>query len=90
MLHVPVLLEESLSYLVSQQNGNYIDCTYGRGGHTKSILKLLSNDGFLTAFDKDRDAYLDSKKIDNSNFEFINSSFKAVPEIDPIIDKITP
>ena len=76
MLHVPVLLEESLSYLVSQQNGNYIDCTYGRGGHTKSILKLLSNDGFLTAFDKDRDAYLDSKKIDNSNFEFINSSFK--------------
>jgi len=76
MLHVPVLLEESLSYLVSQKNGNYIDCTYGRGGHTKSILKLLSNDGFLTAFDKDRDAYLDSKKIDNSNFEFINSSFK--------------
>ena len=67
MLHVPVLLEESLSYLVTQPNGNYIDCTYGRGGHTKSILKLLSNDGFLTAFDKDKDAYSDSKKIDESN-----------------------
>ena len=34
MLHVPVLLEDSIEYLVQDINGSYIDCTYGRGGHT--------------------------------------------------------
>ena len=56
MLHVPVLLEESLSYLVSQQNGNYIDCTYGRGGHSNLILDKISKKASLYSYDRDPEA----------------------------------
>ena len=38
MLHIPVLLEESIDFLIQDKNGSYIDCTFGRGGHSKLIL----------------------------------------------------
>ena len=63
MLHFPVLLEESLDFLIHKNNGNFIDCTYGRGGHTKSILKKISNESHLTSFDKDHEAYEDALTI---------------------------
>ena len=56
MLHFPVLLEESVDFLLNDVNGHYIDCTFGRGGHSKLILKKLSKDGLLTGIDKDPDA----------------------------------
>ena len=39
MLHFPVLLEESLDFLIQKKDGKYVDCTYGRGGHTQAILR---------------------------------------------------
>ena len=39
MLHFPVLLEESVDFLLNDVNGHYIDCTFGRGGHSKLILE---------------------------------------------------
>ena len=39
--HVPVLLNESISGLSIKPTGTYIDLTFGGGGHTKYILKLL-------------------------------------------------
>ena len=56
MLHFPVLLEESVDFLVNKKEGNYIDCTYGRGGHTQKILETISSNSQLTSFDKDSDA----------------------------------
>ena len=58
MLHFPVLLEESIDFLIHDINGHYIDCTFGRGGHSQLILNKLSNKGFLTSFDKDPDLSL--------------------------------
>jgi 16S rRNA (cytosine1402-N4)-methyltransferase len=55
MLHFPVLLEESIDFLVNDINGHYIDCTFGRGGHSKLILDKLSKYGLLTGIDKDPD-----------------------------------
>ena len=40
-LNIFCLLEESIDYLVTDKNGLYVDCTYGRGGHSKEILKNL-------------------------------------------------
>ena len=68
MLHFPVLLEESLDFLIQKNNGNYIDCTYGRGGHTKSILKKISNESHLTSFDKEHEAFEDALTINDSKF----------------------
>ena len=67
MLHFPVLLEESVDFLLNDVNGHYIDCTFGRGGHSKLILEKLSKDGLLTGIDKDPDACEYAMKFQNDN-----------------------
>jgi 16S rRNA (cytosine1402-N4)-methyltransferase len=54
--HTPVLTNEILHGLNLQPDGIYIDCTFGRGGHSKAILQHLSEQGRLFAFDKDPEA----------------------------------
>ncbi|MFK5949888.1 MAG: 16S rRNA (cytosine(1402)-N(4))-methyltransferase RsmH [Methylococcales bacterium] len=53
MQHLSVLFEESLQALNIKPNGIYIDCTFGRGGHSRGVLKQLGEDGRLLAFDRD-------------------------------------
>ena len=78
MLHFPVLLEESIDFLIHDINGHYIDCTFGRGGHSQLILNKLSNKGFLTSFDKDPDAYKYGINLDKKNFEMYHDSFQNI------------
>ncbi len=75
MLHVPVLLENSIEYLVQDKNGSYIDCTFGRGGHTKLILEKISTNALLSSFDKDPEAVKYAKKNKYKNFRIIHDSF---------------
>lgn len=56
MTHLPVLYNESLQALAIQADGLYVDCTFGRGGHSLGILKQLNADGRLLAFDRDAEA----------------------------------
>ncbi len=53
MLHLSVLFDESLQGLNIQPDGFYIDCTFGRGGHSQGILDQLGESGRLLAFDRD-------------------------------------
>ncbi len=50
------MLEEAIGQLAIQENGIYLDCTFGRGGHSQAILNKLSSGGRLIAFDKDNEA----------------------------------
>ena len=52
MEHIPVLLNEALTYLNIKPGGIYVDCTLGGGGHSKAILKRLTT-GHLYMFDQD-------------------------------------
>ncbi|MGI6128650.1 MAG: 16S rRNA (cytosine(1402)-N(4))-methyltransferase RsmH [bacterium] len=52
-IHQPVLLSEVLTYLVSQPEGVYIDCTLGGGGHAEAVLKQLSPAGRFLGIDQD-------------------------------------
>ena len=54
--HIPVLLAESVSALVTNPGGTYADATFGGGGHTAAILSRLNGDGRVIAFDRDIDA----------------------------------
>ncbi|WP_305909275.1 16S rRNA (cytosine(1402)-N(4))-methyltransferase RsmH [Methylomarinum sp. Ch1-1] len=56
MEHLSVLYEESLQALDIKPGGWYLDCTFGRGGHSRGILNLLGESGKLLAFDRDPDA----------------------------------
>ena len=76
MLHFPVILEESVDFLVNDINGQYVDCTFGRGGHSKLILKKISSKGSLFSFDKDPEAYKYGLGFKNKNFNIHHDSFK--------------
>ena len=76
MLHFPVLLEESIDFLIHDKSGFYIDGTFGRGGHSDLILKKISIKGSLTAFDKDVEAVKFASKFKKRNFKIYHDSFK--------------
>ena len=54
--HLPVMYAEAMQQLAIKSDGVYLDCTFGRGGHSKGILDLLGSNGQLLAFDRDADA----------------------------------
>lgn len=53
--HVPVLLNETIAGLNIKENGIYVDCTAGGGGHSSEILKHITT-GKLISIDQDPDA----------------------------------
>ena len=55
--HTTVLLKETVEGLAIKENGIYVDCTFGGGGHSKLILEKLGPNGTLIAFDQDADAW---------------------------------
>lgn len=55
-VHKPVFLNEVLDALAIRPDGCYVDCTFGRGGHSRAILQRLDSRGRLLAFDKDPEA----------------------------------
>jgi len=56
MAHLPVMYTEALAALRIKAEGTYLDCTFGRGGHSGGILKQLNQQGRLLAFDRDAEA----------------------------------
>lgn len=60
--HLPVLLNESLDYLITNTDGIYFDATLGFGGHTSELINRLSNDAKVIATDVDENAFNYSKE----------------------------
>ena len=82
MLHVPVLLEESLDFLLHNLSGSYLDLTFGRGSHSQEILKRLSPNGTLDAVDRDKDAVLYGKEnINDSRFRIHHSNYSEIDKL---------
>ncbi len=95
-LHKPVLLEESLDYLINDKSGTYFDATLGYGGHSEEILKRIGKNGALVSTDVDLDAFNFSKdkfnneeriKLYNFNFTQIDiiSKIESINHFDGIL-----
>ena len=54
--HQTVLLEEAVHALITDRQGTYVDCTYGRGGHSQAIADQLDAAGRLMVIDRDQEA----------------------------------
>ena len=74
--HTPVLLDESVSALISSTSGIYADATFGGGGHTGEILRRLSPEGRVISFDRDGDAI--ANRPDDERLTLIRSDFRWI------------
>lgn len=82
-LHLPVMLAEALNALSLRPEGLYVDCTFGRGGHSREILRRLGSSGRLLAFDKDLSALESSEAkdlLEDPRFQLVHGSFSGLQE----------
>ena len=79
--HFSVLLHEAVDALNVRSSGTYLDGTFGRGGHSKEILKKLGKGGRLIAVDKDADAVLSANSLPKENFHIVHGSFADITRI---------
>ncbi|MGZ3494343.1 MAG: 16S rRNA (cytosine(1402)-N(4))-methyltransferase RsmH [Thermodesulfobacteriota bacterium] len=54
--HIPVLVEEVMTFLRCEAGRTYVDATLGGGGHASEILKRSAPDGILIGMEWDEDA----------------------------------
>ncbi len=80
--HTSVLLHESIAALAIKADGIYVDATFGRGGHSREILKVLGENGRLIAFDRDETAVAQAKTITDPRFQIVHQPFsEMVPSL---------
>lgn len=77
-MHIPVLQKEVLQYLSPKPNENFIDCTFGGGGHSADILKKISPRGKILAIDWSPEM---TEKVSNKNLILICDNFSNLKEI---------
>ncbi len=81
--HLPVLHREVLEALAVKASGVYLDATFGRGGHARSILDALGPDGRLIVLDRDPQAIEVAKNLfgDDQRVTIIRGSFEMLGEL---------
>ena len=81
--HQAVLLDEALDSLNIRPSGNYIDATFGRGGHSRAILQRLGEAGTLLAFDQDPEAVVFARQqfADEPRFKIEHCNFSQVADV---------
>jgi 16S rRNA (cytosine1402-N4)-methyltransferase len=79
--HTAVLGEEAVEGLRVRSDGCYVDCTYGRGGHSRLILARLGGAGRLLALDRDPQAVAAGGEIDDARFRIVHGRFGRLSEL---------
>jgi 16S rRNA (cytosine1402-N4)-methyltransferase len=85
--HTTVLLNEAVSALAiegERANGVYVDCTFGRGGHSRLCLERLSVNGRLIAIDRDV-AAIEANTIVDKRFSLHHGQMS---ELGSVLDKL--
>jgi len=88
-MHQPVLLKEVLEYLDPQPNQNFVDATFGFGGHSKEILKRIRPNGKVLGIEIDPEIFNEFLKIKEEIIEkedlkrlvIVNNSYIYLKEI---------
>jgi 16S rRNA (cytosine1402-N4)-methyltransferase len=60
--HIPVLVEEVMTFLRCEAGRTYVDATLGGGGHASEILKRTAPDGVLIGMEWDEDALFEATR----------------------------
>jgi 16S rRNA (cytosine1402-N4)-methyltransferase len=79
--HQAVLLAEAVEALAIRPDGVYVDATFGRGGHSRSILARLAPAGRLIALDRDPAAVQAARAIEDARFAIRHARFAQLTEV---------
>lgn len=79
--HRPVLLDEALAALRVRPDGTYVDCTFGRGGHSRAILGRLGPGGRLLAMDRDAEAVAVGQGWADRRFTIAHAPFSRLAAV---------
>ncbi len=80
--HIPVLAAPFIDALITDPDGCYVDATFGRGGHSRLLLALLSEKGRLLGLDRDPQAVETGRQLEqeDARFTMIHSDFAGMEE----------
>lgn len=78
--HTTVLLDEAVSALHIRDGGVYVDCTFGRGGHSSRILDRLGRNGKLIGIDRDV-AAIKACTIEDERFTLHHASMSDLAKV---------
>ena len=78
--HAAVLAQEAIEALNIQSAGIYVDCTFGRGGHSRLILEQLGKGGRLVALDRDPEAVAAGRGVNDPRFTILHCAFSSAGE----------
>ena len=79
--HAAVLSEQAVEGLRVRDDGCYVDCTFGRGGHSRLVLARLGRAGRLLALDRDPQAVAAGGEIDDARFRMVHGRFGRLAEL---------
>jgi len=79
--HTAVLLQQAVDGLNVRGDGTYVDCTFGRGGHSRLILARLGRKGRLIALDRDPQAVAAGGEIGDGRFRILHGRFSRLAEL---------
>lgn len=79
--HAAVLAQEATEALNIRPDGIYVDCTFGRGGHSRLILEQLGKGGRLIALDRDPEAVTAGRAVHDPRFAIVHSAFSDVSAV---------
>ena len=81
--HKPVLLKECIEGLNIKKDGIYVDGTLGGAGHSKEILRNLSDKGLLIGIDRDEEALKAAKQnlAEFKNVKYIHGNHDDIKKI---------
>src|SRR5437868_4638351 len=81
--HRPTLLADAMERPALRADGIYLDCTFGRGGHSRAILERLGPAGRLIAIDRDPQAVAAARAINDPRFSIAHA---AMSELGSVLD----
>ncbi len=79
--HISVLLQEAVDALAIRPDGVYVDCTFGRGGHSRAILQRLGPAGRLYALDRDPAAIEAATALADARLTVVHAPFSALQDV---------
>ncbi len=79
--HIPIMPEAVIEGLKVRADGVYVDCTFGRGGHSRLILERLGSRGRVIAIDRDPAAVASRGEIDDTRLAVEQERFSRLREV---------